>query len=114
MRTGSTLIATFESSEDAQSVVGKVEELVMQGLCLLEVATGSYILYITFRQDDINISELADALACNGAELSFIRDPTGQAGYYTSENEGMHLRFISTFCSTSLSVIGMSKHDGLS
>ena len=83
------LIATFESSGDALAVMRKVEELVTKNLCSLEVATGSFVLYITFKQDGINITDLVDDLARDGAFLSFIRDPTGQEGFFTSENEGM-------------------------
>ena len=88
------LIATFDSSRDADAVVRKVEELVMKGACSLEVATGSFILYITFKQDGINITDLVDDLARDGSFLSFIRDPTGQEGFFTSENEGMHEKCI--------------------
>ena len=96
VRAGSILIAAFDlekSSKEARAAEEMVQELVMKGHCSLETATGSFILYITFRQADIRINELADYLARNGAELSFIADPAGQAGFFSSETKGMLMDF---------------------
>ena len=99
VKTGSQLIAVFNGGEDAVSTLASVRELVEGTLgsssAQLEVAKGSIVIYITFMEDDVNISGVVVGLLRKGAQLSYINDPDGQAGFMTTVYEGSPLHCLS-------------------
>ena len=93
MRAGSQLIAVMDSKEDACTVLATVHKLVVgvlgrESAVRLEAARGSIAVYITFLEDDLSISGIVGGLKRQGAQLTFITDPDGQAGYMTLVAEG--------------------------
>ena len=93
LKAGAQLIARFDSDEDPLAVLALVRKIVMGTLgsevaVRLEVARGSTAVYIAFLEDDLSISGIVGGLKRQGAQLNFIADPDGQAGFMTLLAEG--------------------------
>ena len=99
MKSGSQLIAVFGGGKDAVSTLASVREIVCgtlgSGSTQVEIAKGSIVIYITFMEDDVNISGVVVGLLRKGAQLSYINDPDGQAGFMTPVFEGSPLHRLS-------------------
>lgn len=92
-------------------VLASVREVVVEALgsetaVRLEVARGSTAVYIALLEDISSISGIVEGLKRQGAQLSFILDPDGQAGFMTLIAEGWvtnHLSYSSSIgCRSSL------------
>ena len=79
-------------------MLASVREIVFgtlgSGSTQLEAAKGSIVIYITFMDDNVNISGIVVGLMRKGAQLSYIHDPDGQAGFMTPVFEGPRLQFV--------------------
>ena len=94
VRAGSQLFARFPCGMDALGVLGAVRKLAAEALgsesaVRVEVATGSVHIYITFLDEDLNISKFTLELRRKGARITFVEDPKGCFGYMTPVAAGM-------------------------
>ncbi|KAK9827281.1 hypothetical protein WJX81_007914 [Elliptochloris bilobata] len=90
---GSQLIAHFDGDEEPLAKLATTRDLVVDVLgsehaVRLEVARGSAVVYITFLKKDVAVGDIVVGLMLKGAQLTYISDPEGQAGFMTPVGEG--------------------------